>query len=140
MIVKTALYNIYHKKRKLPWVGNGNPLQYSCLENSVDRRNWWATVHEIAQSNTHWVHMRTHIRRGIESQRVQNHWWKCLYFTYKKIWYPLGFRIEVNLMDCDMIIRNLEYRPLKENVRFWGPRGYERKLIEYILYAKIILL
>ena len=25
--------------------GNGNPLQYSCLENSLDREAWWATVH-----------------------------------------------------------------------------------------------
>ena len=31
--------------------GNGNPLQYSCLENSLDRGTWWATVHE-AQSQT----------------------------------------------------------------------------------------
>ena len=27
--------------------GNGNPLQYSCLGNSVDRGAWWATVHEV---------------------------------------------------------------------------------------------
>ena len=27
-------------------VGNGNPLQYSCLENSMDRGAWWATVCE----------------------------------------------------------------------------------------------
>ena len=26
--------------------GNGNPLQYSCLENPLDREAWWATVHE----------------------------------------------------------------------------------------------
>ena len=30
---------------KIPGVGNGNPLQYSCLENSMDRGAWWATVH-----------------------------------------------------------------------------------------------
>ena len=28
-----------------PGVGNGNLLQYSCLENSMDREAWWATVH-----------------------------------------------------------------------------------------------
>ena len=27
--------------------GNGNPLQYSCLENSMDRGAWWATVHGV---------------------------------------------------------------------------------------------
>ena len=32
--------------------GNGNLLQYSCLENPMDRRAWWATVHGIAKSQT----------------------------------------------------------------------------------------
>ena len=31
-----------------PGVGNGNPLQYSCLENSMDRGTWRATVHRAA--------------------------------------------------------------------------------------------
>ena len=30
--------------------GNGNPLQYSCLENPVDGRAWWAAVHEVSQN------------------------------------------------------------------------------------------
>ena len=32
--------------------GNGNPLQYSCLENPIDRGAWWATVHGVAKSRT----------------------------------------------------------------------------------------
>ena len=32
--------------------GNGNPLQYSCLENSMDRGAWWAAVHGVAKSWT----------------------------------------------------------------------------------------
>ena len=35
-----------------PGVGNENSLQYSCLENSMDRRTWWATVHGVAKSWT----------------------------------------------------------------------------------------
>ena len=35
-----------------PRVGNGNPLQYSYLENSMDREAWQATVYEVAESNT----------------------------------------------------------------------------------------
>ena len=35
-----------------PGVGNGNPPQYSCLENSVDRGAWWATVHGVTKSRT----------------------------------------------------------------------------------------
>ena len=32
--------------------GNGTPLQYSCLENPMDRGAWWAAVHGVAQSQT----------------------------------------------------------------------------------------
>ena len=35
-----------------PGEGNGNPLQYSCLENPMDRGAWWATVLGIAESDT----------------------------------------------------------------------------------------
>ena len=32
--------------------GNGNALQYSCLENAMDRGGWWATVHGVAELDT----------------------------------------------------------------------------------------
>ena len=35
-----------------PGEGNGNPLQYSCLENPMDRGAWWATVHGVTKSWT----------------------------------------------------------------------------------------
>ena len=35
-----------------PGEGNGSPLQYSCLENSMDGGAWWATVHGVAKSRT----------------------------------------------------------------------------------------
>ena len=35
-----------------PGEGNGNPLQYSCLENSMDGGAWWATVHGVAKNWT----------------------------------------------------------------------------------------
>ena len=37
---------------RYPGEGNGNPLQYSCLENSMDRGAWQATVHGVAKSQT----------------------------------------------------------------------------------------
>ena len=35
-----------------PGVGNGNPFQYSCLEDSMDREAWQATVHRVAKNRT----------------------------------------------------------------------------------------
>ena len=40
-----------------PGERNGNPLQYSCLGNSMDRGAWWARVHGIAKS---WTRLSTH--------------------------------------------------------------------------------
>jgi len=37
---------------RFPGVGNGNPVQYFCLENPMDRRARWATVHRVAKSQT----------------------------------------------------------------------------------------
>ena len=36
--------------KKISWRRDGYPLQYSCLENSMDRKAWWATVHGVAKS------------------------------------------------------------------------------------------
>ena len=35
-----------------PGGGHGNPLQYSCLENPMDRGAWWAAAHGVAKSQT----------------------------------------------------------------------------------------
>ena len=41
-----------HRSGRPSGEGNGNPLQYSCLENPTDRGAWWATVHGVAKSRT----------------------------------------------------------------------------------------
>ena len=49
---------------KSPGEGNGNPLQYSCLGNPMDREAWRATVHGVAKSQTRLKQLSTHAWGG----------------------------------------------------------------------------
>ena len=54
---KASGYNVGHSgsipgSGRSPGEGNGNPLQYSCLENPMDRGAWWTTIHGVAKSQT----------------------------------------------------------------------------------------
>ena len=53
-------------------VRNGNPLQYSCLKNSVDRGTWWAVVHGVAKSGTQ-LSTHTHIFGTLASEVLLCH-------------------------------------------------------------------
>ena len=54
-----------------PAEGNGNPLQYSCLENPMDRGAWWVTVHSISKSQTQMKQLSRHA--GISNEPTQQH-------------------------------------------------------------------
>ena len=44
-------------------IGNGNALQYSCLEKSVDRGAWWATIHKVTDNQIQlYIHTYTYIQ------------------------------------------------------------------------------
>ena len=63
---------------RFPGKGNGNALQYSCLENSMDRASWWATVPGVAKNWT-WLsdqHFHT-FKRTIGK-------WSIFYFANKQ--------------------------------------------------------
>ena len=54
---KQSAYNVgdpglMPKSGRYPGEENGDPLQYFCLENSMDRGDWWATVYGVAKSQT----------------------------------------------------------------------------------------
>ena len=66
-----------------PGEGNGNPLHYSCPENSMDRGAWWATVHGVAKSQTHLshnththTHTHTHTQRSLSVISPEDHYVK----------------------------------------------------------------
>ena len=52
-----------------PGEGNGNPLQFSCLENPMDRGAWWATVHRVAKSQTRLKRLSTHMFCFVQPMR-----------------------------------------------------------------------
>ena len=57
MVNKATVYNVGDPGSipglgRSPGEGNGNPLQYFCLENPMDGGAWWATVHGVAKSQT----------------------------------------------------------------------------------------
>ena len=53
--------------------GHGSPLQYSCLENPMDRGAWWATVQRDAESQTRPEQLHTYPRSGPSGSSVQKH-------------------------------------------------------------------
>ena len=72
--------------------GNGTPLQYSCLENPMDRGAWWAVVHGVARSPTQLSdflftfhfhalekEMATHSCSCLENPRNGGAWWAAVY-------------------------------------------------------------
>ena len=52
--------------------GHNNPLQYSCLENPMDRGAWWSTVHKVTESQTwlKWLSTQTQWKDGFECHRL----------------------------------------------------------------------
>ena len=60
--------------------GNGNPLQYSCLDNPRDEGAWWAAVYEVSQSRT-WLKWLSSSSRGIISSLMK---WK--YQVVPRLW------------------------------------------------------
>ena len=58
---------------RAPGGGHGNPLQYSCLENPVDRGAWQATVHKVTKSQTRLKWLSTH-----SSYSASLEWWPLI--------------------------------------------------------------
>ena len=69
---------------------NGNPFQYSCLENPMDREAWWAAVYGVTQSQTRLKQLSMHACIGegngnplqypcLENSRDRGAWWAAVY-------------------------------------------------------------
>ena len=68
LVVKNPPTNVRHIRDvglipgsgRLPGGGHGNPLQFSCPKNPMDRGGWWATVHSITKSRTQQKQLSMH--------------------------------------------------------------------------------
>ena len=47
--------------------GNGNPHQYSCLKNPMDRGAWWATIHRVTENRIRLKRLSTHTQEVVIS-------------------------------------------------------------------------
>ena len=77
-------FSLLHRRRK--W----QPLQYSCLENLLDRGAWWVAVHRVTQSRTRLKQLNMHACIGegngnplqyscLENPRDRGAWWAAVY-------------------------------------------------------------
>ena len=86
---------------KSPGKGNGNPLQYSCLENSMDRGVWWATVPGVTKS---WTRM---------GDMHNNAYFWVVYFEFFSKFFIIGKFLTLQLPEV-VVATNKE---LRKNVK-----------------------
>ena len=106
-----------------PWIGtssgegNGNPLQYSCLENLTDGRAWWATVHGVANSRT-----------------------QLSDFTFTSLSTHLGKYQEARLLDCVVTVKKLPNCPTNYLYHFAFPPSMNKSFSCSATYQHLVLL
>ena len=75
--------------------GNGNPLQYSCQQNSMDRGAWWATVHGVAKSGTQ--------LSDFKRQKTGTHLHRLFYWL-QLMWPHIIFQLELEVSICPLML------------------------------------
>ena len=121
-----------------PREGNGNPLQYSCLENPVDIRVWQATVHRATESDTaSWLNHRnsilqthssstTPVQPVCVSQKHDRAIWSSLQLCWLEAQGKMGSSIQIAVLKRDS---SLTGEPAWPNPTIWqdcwDPRGAE---------------
>ena len=106
-----------------PGVENGNPLQYSCLENSMDRGAWQATVHGVAKSWTqlsNWAHRDTFLLKSkdLPDTNLNCPWMHAqLPQSCPTLWDPMDHGLTVSSVHGILQARILEWSAIFSS---WG--------------------
>ena len=109
--------------RRSPGEGNGNPLQYSCLGNPMDREAWQATVHGVAKSQTRLSNKTTTICQ-MAGNRIFNVYFSLILFSFLDVssslstLYFITLPWQKNIISCQVIIQ----------ARNMPPRGHVQVL------------
>ena len=82
-----------------PGGGHGNPLQYSCLENPMDKGAWWAIVHRLAKSQAYLKRQSTHAHMP---------WMDCNYSRCQQTSISIYIYIYIYIWEGDQRIRWLD--------------------------------
>ena len=120
-----------------PGEGNGNPLQYSCLESPMDRGACWATVHGVAESGTTehaCLRLLTWLERRDKAIGISeiNIWWQKLEGPRSSLGIVLGWGLEGGAMDgslseeemgvCPLLLQGLGMEEKPARPGFWWER------------------
>ena len=87
-----------------PEGGHGNSLQYTCLENPIDRGAWWATVHGVAKSQTRLKRLSTAHTKNVSSAGV-----KCTEIIFPKDRTRMAFRRNVQEFSALVIMEIVKH-------------------------------
>ena len=96
----------------IPWLerssgeGHGNPIKYSCLENPMDRGAWWATVHEVAESDMT-ERLSSSGARGVRGPRGQTPELAIDCFSPSSLRFPLNHFFFLTLFPHQVILKQL---------------------------------
>ena len=124
--------------------GNGNPLQYSCRENSVDRGAWWAAVHRVAWSRTRLkrLSMQACIGEGnghpfqhpcLENPRERGAWWAAPSMGLHRVghdWSDLVAAASILHLLCTLFLSLLHELHLRSSsIGSWRLRAFASKAL-----------
>ena len=96
-----------------PGEGNGNPLQYSCLQNSMDRGAWWAIVHVVTKES------------GMPKQLNKNKVGVSLHIVFLKVYIDFYFLISCIPDKIFAVISSLKFIELTFPYKHWRIDAFE---------------
>ena len=94
-----------HGSGSSPGGGNGNPLQYACLRNPMDRGAWWAKVHGVAKHRTWLSNQAT-----ATVSNLRWHMWRSLHFNWLAFVHTVCLKVSSQSNPWGLLKNSRQYR------------------------------